>query len=81
MEYEKPKVRDGKKEYDFVSMEEFREIRNLPNISNQTLNYAIKHDHIDFVKIHRFKFIVYNEKAVNWTPSEAGRPREVREKN
>lgn len=67
MEYPRPKitVQEGKtdKDYEILSLEEFRDKRGMPDLSNQTLDNHLKRGTLDFTTIGRVRYILWNDKA------------------
>lgn len=60
------KINIAGKTFKLLSFEEFKQLKNI-STSNQTLDYAIKSDRLDFVRIGKTRFIVMNRKAEHYS--------------
>lgn len=63
MNFPKPQIFIEATPYDIVSFEEFRTLRGLLMLSNQSIDYNIEKDRLDYTTIGRFRYIIWNEKA------------------
>jgi hypothetical protein len=69
MRYEKPVLLFEDKKFLILSFEEFKEKRGLLNMSNQTIDYQMDKNRLDYVVFGRFRYIVWNDKAKNFNMS------------
>lgn len=76
MELNRPTVNIEGKDFEIITLEEFRDRKNDPDLSTPTITYAMKNDKLDYVLFGRIKHIVWNDKAKNWKPG-GGRPRRI----
>lgn len=63
MNYPKPQIIIEAVPYDVISFEEFRILRGLLLLSNQSIDYNLEKDRLDYTTIGRFRYIIWNEKA------------------
>lgn len=67
MEYPRPKVTIDNEEYELLSIEEFRQKVDCPELPIPTISYNIDHDSLDYCRLGTFRYIIWNEKAKNFT--------------
>lgn len=72
-EFPKPKIIIDNKEYDILSFDEFKERKNLYHMTNATIGYNCDKDHLDYTKLGRFRYVIYNKKAIEFELSERRR--------
>lgn len=67
MKYPAPKINIDRKDYELVNYEEFRVRRGLATVSNQTLINHMEADNLDYTIIGHLRFIIWNDKAKEFT--------------
>ena len=69
MEYPVPKAQhpDSGKQSEIISFDEFRARKGMLNTSNSTIAYQFSTGHIDYVTIGNIRYIIWNEKAIDFS--------------
>lgn len=70
MEYPRPKISIANNKYDLLSFDEFKEKKELYHMSNPSIGYNLQKGYLDFTKIGRFRYIIWNDKAIAFKLTE-----------
>jgi len=72
MELSKPLYEDAStgQKYELLTFDEYKEKINSPTLTSPTLDYQISIGNIDFIKLGKYRYIVYNEKAQAYCPGK-----------
>lgn len=70
MQLETPKYIDPntKEEALLLTFDEYKEKIGFPLLPSPTLDYQIEHGNLDFIRLGKYRYIVYNSKAQNYKP-------------
>lgn len=66
-EYKRPQITIEGKSFDILSFDEFKTRKELYHLTNPAIGYNLDNDLLDFTKIGRFRYIIWNAKAKNFT--------------